>query len=1347
MNRYLMVPIQLDALYVEGDELSVVEQVANYPVLPYIERTFKEEFNGDTANISESIVSQPFQNKNLRLGHGIHLHWSLPDALTRGDENLNFPEVPDRWLVTRRRKNDAGEFMVEKQWIVESNYLFPPNINKKGSAVSIPYVSNAWCYNSQTKEYEYKPDDQQTPMDERANQPYRYMGRKMPLSAWQQIFQEEYYPSLTTIGYGEPTFAAFYPNSFSVFGFHDSNPGDDLTTLQYEVVGWYGDESKDVISSLIKENPQLTDQLSLEEALDPDLIDDMDESLINQTNNNLASDTENDIRAAIQEKYNWKISVSEQHAPEGLLCYAGLNFSSSSQNTVINKDGNTSVTFANTSTEALSACLAEQLAEGDQKYLKSVEDQLEAMQLAFRLDEKKLDSIARFKELRHENSFTPVSSGHRWIIRSESQSETSGKNKSNVPDLSDEILICLNEINTLQQEYHHAWHNIESLKKQLFADWYKYMICMYPPESIQDYPSADLVKHFIERKVILPLKNEIYRVGELVTFKKDENGNITEIKESDESGALSIAKRLAEKLNNLILNIEQEEAQINATVNDGNSVSYNYFIEQIPEPRFWEPNDPVVLIEGDIATSTQRHGKDSTLECSVFNHNIFEGKNNFTRITELVHAKLSLDKQGLNTWDNQPWNPFLLEWQTQLFANESGSNHSLEHGAYTQTFITDNFEAPILNPDLVLKKGKGKIVNKGNIYSGHSILSPQANDILKYNIENRLINNLELFENAQQIRLSNYTGSKSLDNPVYTLILAYEKLLNLNVLSQSLNGFNEALLMHKQTMELSIDDPLGFENYAQFSSETVDEAMDGDVKIAPSPLNSFNPIRSGCLKVLRLRLVDTFGQTKDIDIDKIDTTYKMTTPKSKYLIKLAPRLMQPARLNFRWLNAKDNLVESDFEKASTPICGWLLTNSFDQSVMFYDADGKALGYFKADLWREAIDSDAAISLAEIANPHLKRVANYIKDSIDLDDNFIEHFIGTLDDAMANIQPENNTCKGAALLIGKPVAVVRASLNLELSGTPAVNQDWNAFRKDMAKNQRSTDEFTKVQFPVRLGEYGQLNDGLIGYWLEKQDLQGQIHFATEALDSTGTIVFEKGNKFYSPQSDYIDAKTIESRFEYLSDGAINFYQSIDDKSQTVTMLMNAQGVIHATVGILPNKEISIPQDQYTQALQNIEVTFLHAPLLTRQGKIDMPLRKVNDYLWSWVEQNNAGGWHELFPENRIDKNIFVDQWDALSQTTTGEQLWAYLHHNEVNWLRNIIDENNVVNSEIAKILPIDDRKKVVFDGLFLEKEQLIESVLDKHSSGLDPVSTEAIFTGEQELKEGWLKLRKPDKADT
>ncbi|CCI29143.1 hypothetical protein MICAH_5520001 [Microcystis aeruginosa PCC 9809] len=184
-------------------------------------------------------------------------------------------------------------------------------------------------------------------------------------------------------------------------------------------------------------------------------------------------------------------------------------------------------------------------------------------------------------------------------------------------------------------------------------------------------------------------------------------------------------------------------------------------------------------------------------------------------------------------------------------------------------------------------------------------------------------------------------------------------------------------------------------------------------------------------------------------------------------------------------------------------------------------------------------------------------------------------------------------------MGRPIAVVRASLNLELEGLPAINQDWGVFWQDLRRNFRETDSFEKVKFPIRLGEYKQLNDGLLGYWLEGDN---------------GSIK----DVFYAPQSD----------LEGINHPAIKFHNgnnpwhidlNLKDSPTLLTMLIDPRGKVHATTGILPTKSIDIPPDQYQQALEKIEITFLSAPILTDSGKINLALPDEVGYQWSWLEK--------------------------------------------------------------------------------------------------------------------------------
>ena len=1431
-----MVPVRVDALYVQGFEQPVVAQNADFSILPFLDKVAKVEVNGETPNISEAIVNQPFQNENLPLRHGVHLHWSLPDALTRGDHNLSFPRVPDRWLVTRRR-NGA----IEKQWIVESNYLYPPGVNKRGSKVSIPFGSARWIQNDQG-EYQYSPDaDEDRAQDaRRADQPFRFMGRFMPVDAWEPSFQNtEYYPNLSAIGYGEPTFAAFYPNCFSVFGFHDKNPGDNLSEIVYEVAGWYSEEADDVVKNLplfaegdivnasgfvlkLKNEADTISQFlkgqlreTTEELLAAhdessapsgellkELIDDLNEilkgglsiydstrfagvllnrettHLLNQSpegedliclNRLLMEDAYPEEIAkkfpniddeiinqnfnwkieAIKERLNWAVPGTPIETPERTLCYSSVSFGADTLPEHSNKNPDVSITVAETPTEALSACIAQKLVDSGnedqlnsvENPLKSIEDQLEAMQLAFQLDETKLDMVARFKELRHRNGFTDVDSGTVWVLGKDSdQPNEQSDQRQALESLPPQIALDLAEVNELQRQYDRERHKISMLRKQLFADWYKYMICVYPDRSAQDYPDPDLVKYFIETKLLNPLQSRIFRNGELGDIDKS-NDRVIGINPAEGSDTASLANYLVTKINALISAIDDATVEFNQT----HGTRAIFYLKQVPGPRYKRANDPVVLIEGDAVKPSMRHGADGTLQCHLISLPSMD-KGAFGSIAEKISSLRANDPNSFafNIQSEQPWNPFLMDWEAEVLPlAQRKTDLPLPRDHFDENMIIEHYAAPVLEPDLTLKPNKGKIRRGAKIYSGQNILTSEANRLLENAIVKRLVDDLEIFTDATKISSTADAVSGGYSNSNYTLARAYEELKALTSLSQSLNGFNEALLMHKQTMELEVEDPLGFDAYQQFSDGNVRTTMGDNIRIAPSPQDDFSPIRSGCLKLSRIRLVDTFGQTLSLSTDKIDTGYKLTEDSSNYLVRLTPRLMQPARLNFRWLRANDDTGKGEMQNhpATTPICGWLLTNKLDRSLGVYDAEGHALGYFKAGRWRQAIDSDRAKALEDIRNPYLKRVARFIESAILDDSNFLNHYINTIDDALDNIQPESaSDIQSPTLLIGRPVAVVRASLNLELQGCPAINQDWNIFRQDIAKKTRSTNNFTKVKFPIRLGEYGQLNDGLVGYWVEQMDADDTIRFAPDAGD--GKI------KFYSPQSNYIDTDAIESRYESATDGPINLYQSIEDAPIRTTMLMDVRGSIHATIGILPNKTINIPRYIYEEALQNIEVSFLYAPLLTQLGRIQIALRPVADYDWSWVEcaeidESDNQTWSEFFPENRIEQATFVAEWEKLTGLDTGQALWQYMLQEDVNWLAVVDDdEDGTPDTGRAKIINKDERKVVTLsDARFIEIEAQIQQIFDLHSIGIDPVVNNATAVSPYEIREGWLKLRK------
>ena len=219
----------------------------------------------------------------------------------------------------------------------------------------------------------------------------------------------------------------------------------------------------------------------------------------------------------------------------------------------------------------------------------------------------------------------------------------------------------------------------------------------------------------------------------------------------------------------------------------------------------------------------------------------------------------------------------------------------------------------------------------------------------------------------------------------------------------------------------------------------------------------------------------------------------------------------------------------------------------------------------------------------------------------------------------------------------------------------------------------------MKFPIRLGEYKQLNDGLVGYWVGDDEAY-------------------KNDVMYAPMSDEGNDPAIVTRDTAMSGSKFTLCQSLEQNPQTLCILMDPRGMVHASTGILPTKAISIPPDQYSKALQNISITFLTAPVISNislaqpnlekaiptKDQATLPNAQLPDHLknlkislpaeagyrWSWISKTE-NGWKEI--EDLLSKE---DQ----SQPTTQ----ADLHSRHIiveGWLR--LKQEPKQNNELNK----------------------------------------------------------------
>ncbi|NJL39876.1 MAG: hypothetical protein HC899_26320 [Leptolyngbyaceae cyanobacterium SM1_4_3] len=137
-----------------------------------------------------------------------------------------------------------------------------------------------------------------------------------------------------------------------------------------------------------------------------------------------------------------------------------------------------------------------------------------------------------------------------------------------------------------------------------------------------------------------------------------------------------------------------------------------------------------------------------------------------------------------------------------------------------------------------------------------------------------------------------------------------------------------------------------------------------------------------------------------------------------------------------------------------------------------------------------------------------------------------------------------------------------------------------------------------------------------------------------------------------------------------------------------------------------------------------------------------------YTWSWFEQDEDQSWSEISMLGEITREAFVqhlqpqiqsrsqilgnETWQDQEQNLSGETIWEHLLKREVGWLT--LENHKVL------VTPYDKRAQRKLQEPYQRWQKHIETALDVCAVKIRPVQMEAVFA-KQELREGWLKLKK------
>jgi hypothetical protein len=1217
-----------------------------------------------------------------QLKKGIHLHWALPDALTKSsavDGKLEFKAIPNRWLLTRIY-NDNKELKV-KSWIIESDALNEKKPDRH-YPVTVPVVPVK------------KSDGNQ--------QHYLYLGQWHELESDLHLSGSNYRKTaggdLTAVSSGDISFAAYYPNCSSVLGFWDGLEdlqvkNEDPVHLMYVVTGWYDAPSNDPLrSDLFKDaSNNGIDRSSLEENLKWTFRTDRDEDPIKPAFS---------VYSGLVENIAWNP-------------HTNYIYRQTCQNQI-----NAKVAMGNNPVEAISAFLME--------FINSKTGPIEPLLNAFQMDlldgfrEPQPNIMKKIYSSLHEKQFSTLDSGTIYaIVRKEDESteedpcrsedEQSGKSsvvsrddagieedREELIELPPRLADDLSRLNLQQQKSDQYGSRLKEYRWQLFSDWCRIFMaqdiktkndalnkasdqCQLHDEYNTTYEGIlDEVNK--QKKVVCDQRGDdlrlkilpaprYYQPAEPVVLIAAEKGKSSDLLYPSRYGGYDqfhpdgyLPGRLANDV-------------LTEVVVNGKTVNVSDFKDLVLP-------SSISLIYPEICTSLLKEAcmLNPSLMAAL---KLIEG----TEISTIISALKDLlrgvsqsiykavgqvpSRIAVTFWEDNdgagsnPWLPIFLRWEAgYLPVYPVGERKDTKD--YESDFFLKNFEIDIDRGGSVVynpRESEGRIdpscAQFVQFFKGETLLQTSAVEILKKKLDEYLKDNEE----------------KSKENEIFEKI--HSVLDKYDILVQPLTGLAYALIMRRLSLQFSITAPKGSLYYK--ITEDIARIVGDENRIGPQFNGHFNPIRAGWLNLkeetsqdinhkspnnIGLQVVDVFGQKRGIDFDKIICAQSMIArdANQKHLLPMAylePRISQPGRLLFRWISA-DSLgyEEMNSHPATSPICGWLLPNHLNGGLFLYNQQGKPLGslYLSGDkkkvMWQSSPGDDLTINMDISAvlrceNPQLSKLAISLKNSpIDHFNDFCE----AIDMAHGSINPQylsSSSC--IAPLIGRPIAVVQALLRLEVEGTPALNQGFHCFIQD----KETENNFTGVKFPVILGDIARLDDGLIGYFKlgsNKQDFDLSTFYvegASSSLDSgvvppgranlllTATPKKETPDQTYSPE---------------------NF-------SEKVLMLVDPWASVHAISGIMPIKSLELPSDQVDSALSTLEMSFPVTPILEGKTRLTMPLPQEDGYQLSWIEENRRG--------KKVGGIEEESEWDVRAdiESQSGNAIWDYTPQRITEgWLR-------------------------------------------------------------------------------
>jgi hypothetical protein len=1258
----VMVPIQLDALVVRAQGGTWAQTAMNAPA-------------SGTQTTAPGLLAEPFAERDSR-PPGVYLHWALPDALTRAtvstsDPTVQFPAVPDRWLVARLYDDPKQSRRAVRAWVIEA-----------GDETPVVRELSAW---SETAD----PDRTDT-------------AGKRPLSA---------------LGYGDAGWSAYFDNVENRLGYYDDLAGV-TGPVAYLVCGWHSRHLDDPIGEGLSSPTQFEqrlDELGWEiNAADIESAFVYSQRLIEtatalglQTREARYSERVDVVRGKVYEPSgvaderptSYKAAAVAADgifaaravswpqfcvyhgavvgigwpgpglpvAPEGLMGGDAGGPPAASD---------VSVYLGNALTETLAACLAANTGHPDEARV------LEAVLLGASGELQMPDAPARIDMRLHANGFSslPGDVSTDTLLR-----HTDAPPTSITPDPSATkpgVFASLSEPAGSKRRLASTVSAAESIAEKFAATATPHapstgagttdtvltklsrlrledVAVRVPRSANTDTVDTVEVQRALPRYFV-PADPVFLLEGAGRSFKHGSDGRFSE------SGKLACrlsGHTVDAYLPNAVTEIRSglTGADLLAGGVDHGAVppECQDLLEELP---LLDPGSaPAAAAALRPATaSIGVHVRDQlAADIAVEQCAWWAGHDERRDIAGLVAAsglRGTLPAAVAITPPVRPWTPLHLDWSVELFAATDLDGWQLDEVDFGPATAT--VPGPAALPTLTL--------------SGRALLSGGAAQVAAATVRT-VLQQAQQSGGSQQLvpgRVHAWASSaaRALVGTITTMRAGTEILSAATAdgaataAAGSSPGDSDADLDHIADELARMDVLVGAMD--RFTTR-LRAGYPADRTSAPAPGDpvpaDFWPVRSGFLRVRRLRVIDCFGQTLDLlgssdqqeaQADQLGLSEPLTVQARPDLVELAPRFTAPSRLWFRFQSAADDATEAAL--STSPVCGFVLPNHIDGDLQFYGADGSGLGAVRFDehdgvVWEDAPGASTNVGTTPttiVSDPHLAGVAQGLLDWGLVDatpdapsvDTALSSVLRLIDTSLWTVDPFGHIGdEHLSLLVGHPIAVMRAILRLEVA---------EPVTPDLVKGMR---------FPVRIGALAHWQDGLLAYFVD--DDYRTLHISDPAgADFARPVGPNQGfNQQANATSDYytnfaadLGAVTQPGAtpvdHPYVDTSGVLWVQPEQDVR--LTLLMEPHSVVHATTGYLPRKEIGMRREWVAPGLSKLAPVFRFGPVLVDPKLIRMPVAADIHGTWSWSHRSDASTWADDPVVNSVgDQRIPLDPSDG------------------------------------------------------------------------------------------------------